>query len=397
MEKVLFITNRLRPSTNAEAFQSTMIAKYLSENCEVHVLSTTETPTDIGKSVHHFIPSRPDRSFGSKMDSLNSRLGRNVKATFPDAHAGWVFEAVRKASTLITDKKIDTVITRSMPTSTHLIGLQVKEHHPGVRWVASMSDPMSINPYVRYSSKALESRIAEFEKDIFAKADIVTHSNSFAIEAYRRTYGNLPSKHIVLSNMFDREPVVKIRHIRSGDGPMLLTYAGRFYGRRTPEALFKAIRMFLDSGGSLKLNIVGAGKSRRLDGLVKKYGLSDIVEHKPFLEPEQLAALLVASHILVTIDGDFPEDNIFLPSKIIDYLSMTVPILGITKKGPTATLIEETRTGYWMEPSKVEGISQLLENHLTKVKEGYDFSPDYDAVMAYHAKNVMNKFWARVK
>jgi hypothetical protein len=89
MEKVLFITNRLRPSTNAEAFQSTMIAKYLSENCETHVISTTENPSDIGKFVHHFIRQKADKSAGTGIEHLYSRLGRNVKVTFPDTHAGW--------------------------------------------------------------------------------------------------------------------------------------------------------------------------------------------------------------------------------------------------------------------------------------------------------------------
>ncbi|MFO7618481.1 MAG: glycosyltransferase, partial [Thermoplasmata archaeon] len=288
-----------------------MIAKYLSANCETHVLSTTEAPSDIGRSSHHFIPQKQGSSTGSRIERMYSKLGKNVRASFPDAHAGWVDDAVNTATELVSSEQIKTVMTRSMPASTHLIGLKLKEVHPGIRWIASMSDPISINPYHRYSSKGLESRIAIFEKEIFNKADIVTHSNPWAIEAYHDFYGSLPAKHIVLPNMFDRSPVDKSRRIFSGTGPMIMTYAGRFYGRRTPEPLFKAMRLFLDSGigHGLKLNIVGAGKSRHLDGLVKKYRLSGNVEQKPFMEPEQLGSLLAASHLLVTIDADFPGDN----------------------------------------------------------------------------------------
>jgi glycosyltransferase involved in cell wall biosynthesis len=197
---------------------------------------------------------------------------------------------------------------------------------------------------------------------------------------------------MVMTNMFDRKSVQKTRFISSGTGPMTLSYAGRFYGKRTPLSLFKAMRMFLDTDIGLKLKIIGAGKSQKLHSLIKKYGLESSVELMPFQEPSELVNLLSSSHMLVTIDGDFPGNNIFSPSKNFDYLSITVPILGITRKGPTAALLEETGSGYWAEPDDVEGILKLLVSHQTRVREGYEFAPNHERVMDYHAKNVMKKF-----
>jgi len=76
---------------------------------------------------------------------------------------------------------------------------------------------------------------------------------------------------------------------------------------------------------------------------------------------------------------------------------MTVPILGITRNGPTAAIIEETRSGFWAEPEDADGLCKLLAEHMTRVKHGYEFTPVNAAVMTYHAKNVMCKFLTQVK
>ncbi|MFO7618150.1 MAG: hypothetical protein R6W91_00570, partial [Thermoplasmata archaeon] len=99
---------------------------------------------------------------------------------------------------------------------------------------------------------------------------------------------------------------------------------------------------------------------------------------------------------LVTIDADFPGDNIFLPSKNIDYLSLTVPILGITRKGATASLIEETKSGAWAEPEDTEGILSLLKTHCERVEQGYEFFPEHGKVMSYQASKVIRHFLIQI-
>jgi glycosyltransferase involved in cell wall biosynthesis len=394
MEKVLFITHRLRPNNNAEALQSTMIAKYLSRHCETHVISTTQNPTDLGASIHHHVQAKSASSLGAQIERLFSKFGKNIRFTFPDPHARWIEEAVINASALIKENQIKTVITRSMPASTHLIGLNLKSKYADIRWIASMSDPISINPYQQYSSQKLKIRMVGFEKRIFNLADIVTHTNHFVIEEYRRIYPDMGRKHIVLSNMFDRQDVPWSRFIKSGDGPMVISYAGRLYGRRSLEPLFQAARNLIESDKNsiMIINLIGPGKSRKLDRLIAKHGLANVIRILPFMDSQKLAQVLQSSHLLVTIDGDFPGESIFLPSKNMDYLSMTVPMLGITRKGPTAALIEETKSGFWAEPEDADDISKFLQQHRARIIRGYEFVPDHEKVMNYHCNNTIAQF-----
>jgi len=394
-EKVLFITNKLRPNRGPEALQSTLIAKHLSKHCKVHVLSTTRDPVETGLSIQHHVPKKGFSPLKSRIENTYAKLGKNLKLCFPDPSAGWVEDAILKASGIMATEDINIIITRSMPASTHMIGLAMKRQHPRARWIASLSDPISINPYQDFISKGLKKRLVEYERDIFNEADTITHTNTFALQTYNKIYPRLTDKQIVLSNMFERQNVEKSRHLKLKSGPMILSYAGRFYGQRNPEALFKAIQLFIKKNGkeSIRFDIIGAGISRRLSTLVHKYHLGDSIRQFPFLEKEELAKQLSASHMLVSIDGDFPGINIFSPSKNFDYLSLTVPILGITRKGSTAALIEETGSGFWAEPGDSRGICKILQEHQVRLREGYEFTPNHDRVMDYHADNEIKRFY----
>ncbi len=398
MSWILFITNKLRPNNGPEALQSTMIAKYMSANCEAHVISTTQSPKDIGSSKHYFVPEKIYSPTKTRIENFYSKFGKNMKLCFPDSNAGWTDEATQKASEIIKSQQIKIIITRSMPVSTHMIGLALKKKYPEIRWIASLSDPISINPYQNFISKELKKQLADYEKEIFNKADIITHTNTFVIDEYNKIYPEHKSKHIVLSNMFDRSDVEKTRHLKLKSDPMILSFAGRLYGQRSPESIFSAIQLFAKEEGEhkIKLNIIGAGKSKRLDTKIKKYGLKNVIELIPFLDKEKLAKKLIGSHMLVSIDGNFPGNNIFSPSKNFDYLSLTVPILGITKEGPTAALIDETKAGYWASPDDTQDIYMTLTKHYDDIQKGYDFAPDHEKIMKYHAKSVIKQFYDEI-
>ena len=213
-KKVLFITRKLRPYNGPEAFQSTMIAKYLSMNCETHVISTTKNPQGIGNAEHYFITENETRSVSSKIESIFSRMGVNVKLSFKSADTAWIDVAIRKAENVIRNENIQTVITRSSPATTHLIGLGILPENAGIRWVCSMSDPITINPYIDIILPRAKNELLEYERKIFEEADVITHTNVYLADEYLKIYPQHRGKFYVLSNMFDREIVENERAMK---------------------------------------------------------------------------------------------------------------------------------------------------------------------------------------
>lgn len=391
-KKILFITKKLRPYNGPEAFQSTMIAKYLSMNCELHVISTTSTPSDIGNARHHYIPENETGTISSKIESAFSKMGLNVKLVFQEVDTRWIDETVKKAEDITQDHDISTVITRSSPAPTHLIGLGMTFDEE-MRWICSMSDPISINPYLDFIFPKAKKELLEFENKIFERADIITHTNTYLADEYSELYPQHKEKFYILSNMYDREISVNERLLKLDSERMVLSYAGRLYGKRNPAPLFKAINKFTKKmgQGKIRLNLIGTGESKKLNYQIKNHGLNDIVTKYPFLDEQKLFELLKQSHLLVTISEKIEGNNFFSPSKNYDYLSVVVPILGITSHGATADLIEETRSGTWAELSDVESIYQTLVDQYNKLLEGYVFTPDIESIKKYHAKEVINK------
>ena len=179
---------------------------------------------------------------------------------------------------------------------------------------------------------------------------------------------------------------------------MILTYAGRLYGRRNPEPLFKAIKQFInqEGPGKIRFNIIGAGESKKHKYLIKKHGLNNVIVRYPFLDEEKLADILKESHLLVTISEKIEGNNYFSPSKNYDYLSIVVPLFAITSPGATAALIEETNSGTWVELENIESISHAIVDQYNKLKSGYVFTPNVEKIKKYHAKEVIGKLYLDV-
>jgi glycosyltransferase involved in cell wall biosynthesis len=232
----------------------------------------------------------------------------------------------------------------------------------------------------------------EFENELADKADILTMPNDHLARHFIKKHPRSQAKMRVLTNMHEREPKSSEAQPMIVGRPLVMTYAGRIYGLRDPSGLFRAMSMFIATHGvgSLRLDLVGVGKSRRLEMDIRRNGLSGAVRTLPFMDGEAFDNQLRASHLLVAINENIPGYGMSSPSKVYDYLATGTPILALTAAGATSDLLEETAAGKWIVPTDVEGIYQALEERLRMAPR---MTANREKAMKYHARNVVAGFF----
>src|SRR5690606_22928205 len=109
--------------------------------------------------------------------SLLTKLSVFIRGNFfiPDARKFWVKPSVKFLRKYLQENQIETIITTGPPHSLHLIGLKLKQNHPGLKWIADFRDPWTEISY--HSDLKLNASSQEkhryWEKSVLENADIV--------------------------------------------------------------------------------------------------------------------------------------------------------------------------------------------------------------------------------
>lgn len=282
----------------------------------------------------------------------------------PDEKRVWMPGALRAARAGHAALPASLIVSFAPPWTDHLIGLRLKRE-TGLPWVAHFSDPWVDSPY--FTASRWHRRRAEvWERQVIAEATRVVFVNTYARDRVMAKYPNeWLAKTAVVPQGF--EAPFRPRPAESGATARALriVYTGRFYpGIRTPETFLDALAAVnkrVPLRGRLDVQFIGAGMSayaQRASAL----GLGHSVSFSGRVAPQHATDRAAAADVLLIIDA--PSDNgpsLFLPSKLVDYLPLRKPILGITPlEGPTADLLREL--GYpIVDPRDVAGIAQLIQ------------------------------------
>ena len=257
----------------------------------------------------------------------------------PDEKWVWIRAATRAAVRLAAEQPFAALISFAQPWSDHLIGLRV-QRATGLPWVAHFSDPWVVSPYV--TGRAWQRRIWQrMEASVVRHADALVFVNAQTANRMMERYPDrLRVKVHVVPHGVDPAGQISLLPRVTG-APLTIVHTGRFYeGIRTPEPLLRALaRLAARRPLARELRLVFVGTDvpayRRL---TRALGLDDVVEfcgRRSFADSARYAA---AADVLLVIDAP-ADENLFLPSKLIDYLPLEKPILALTPaRGATADL-----------------------------------------------------------
>ena len=149
-------------------------------------------------------------------------------------------------------------------------------------------------------------------------------------------------------------------------------HLGRLYGLRRPDTFIEALRHLKDEDQNLSQKIVFHQYSEIQPSDVKKIkdeGLEDLFIIHDKVSYDESIEVMKNADILVLFDTLMPEADVqpYLPSKIVEYLLLKKPILGICdSNSPSYRILKEygyNTVGCEAEQIK-ENIKKIIDNDL---------------------------------
>jgi glycosyltransferase involved in cell wall biosynthesis len=224
------------------------------------------------------------------------------------------------------------------------------------------------------------------EADVVREAAAVVFVTNETVDLVMAKYpGEWRRKAFVVPHGFlPRGSGSQARRPRTRPRPMRIVHTGRFYtGLRTPVTLLQALarlraREPLD--GVLELSFVGP-HTEEFNADARALGVSDLVHFAGRVPAAEAAALAAEADVLLVIDAPSRGPSPFLPSKLIDYLPLRLPIFGVTPEpGATARVLRRLG-GSVAPPDDVGAIVDALADLVGRWRRGtLAVGPSFDSV-----------------
>ena len=204
----------------------------------------------------------------------------------------------------------------------------------------------------------------------------------------------IKAKSFVLPHCFE-ETFINRKIVPSAD-KIVIRYMGNFYGARNPVNFLRAVSEIEKETPEIlkKVRIEFYGKWINSGCLLGDFSVL-IDKYVFFYEPVtyfESIDLMAKANILLIIDAPF-DMSVFLPSKLIDYMSVYRPILGITPKGTSAEAIKKYG-GIIASPHNIGAIKLGLTDALRAYKNGSFKEVDRQFVNSFEA-NIIGKTYKK--
>lgn len=394
MKKILIITYYWPPSGGAGVQRWLKFAKYLPEfgwqpiiltvdplyasypqrdeslvaeidsTCKVYTTKSFEL-----YNLYKFLTGRKEVPYGGfaneSKEGLLQQISKLIRGNFllPDPRKGWNRYALKKASELIRQLDIDTVVTTSPPHSTQLIGLKLKQRF-NIKWVADLRDPWTdIYYYNQFKHTALSRTIDRgYERQVVEKADLIVTVS----EDVKRIFASKSTKHIadkmaVIPNGFDQDdfqekPV-------NAEIKKVITYTGTISEAYPVDCFLEALNA-LDV--ELKSQILIRFVGKVPPSVVEKFKNTQFeIELVGYVDHPKSIEYLLRSNLLLLIIPQVSNNLGILTGKFFEYLAAQKPILAIgPTKGDLAKIIQETNSGQLFDYLDAEGMRQFIVKSL---------------------------------
>jgi glycosyltransferase involved in cell wall biosynthesis len=250
----------------------------------------------------------------------------------PSAALSWEEAAEKVALASIQTRPPHALITFAQPFSDHAIGLKIKSAFPDLPWIAHFSDPWVDNVYA--SPSRSDRRL---ERKVIEQADAIAFITGRTRDLVMRKYpAEWNEKTFIIPHGYEGDPVTRST---LAPGPLHLVHTGGIYGKRVPYVFLDALAALRRESFDARVTFVGPVDSsfrQRADELGA--GIKFI----PPTTPEEAARYANEADTLLLFDAPANE-SVFLPSKLVDYLPLGLPILAMTPlNGSSADVLRET-------------------------------------------------------
>jgi len=278
------------------------------------------------------------------------KASRFVRGNFfiPDPRKGWKPFAAKRATELITQHQIKTVITAGPPHSTHFIGKELKEKL-AVKWIADFHDLWTDVIYYNmlYHLPFVKRIDRHLERLILETADIIiTVGDKYKQKLLQKSPRISPEKIHILRIGYD-ETILNSVVRPDASSSFIITYTGSIADFYAPEVFLKALKNITTKYPeiSFRLRFVGV-LSAGIRNNINSIGLGSILEEIGYVSHKRSIQYLLESTVLLLVNPVTEDEEMVIPGKVYEYLAVQKPIINITKTtAETAQLIEECKAG----------------------------------------------------
>jgi glycosyltransferase involved in cell wall biosynthesis len=338
-KRILIISYYFPPSSSPEAIQTGRFVKKLAKKgYQIDVVTSGHGDTNIGHGYPDNVKVYKTKRIKALENRYVSRLFHlaPLNQLFPDSYWWWFIFALNKSKQLIENYSYDCVYSRSQPFTSNLVGLYIKRKYR-LKWIAHFSDPWIDSPFSSFI-KFLPNLNTQWEKHIFQKADYIT-TPSYAMELlYKKKFEGSKDKIVTIMHMFDEDVKLQLKskQVKHDQTKIRIVHAGMFYNiYRTPDLFIEAlhyIKSKVDKDFVNKLEVIFLGKTSDIyKEKTKQYDIEGQFTYINRVDYLNSLEFMSSADILLLIDTMFREShkNLFLPSKLIDYIGMGKPIIGM--------------------------------------------------------------------
>lgn len=392
MMNLLVISYFLPPLLNPQSFQIGRLLYHLPPRFRAHVVTAEDAycQRDNGDLYPDLFDKFED---GMRLD--NTGTTRLAGMRLPGYYSRWHLKAYWNIARSWRGRKFVRILTFAEPMISHVLGywLQRKFKCP---WIAFFSDPWVDNPFKRL--RGFKRTLNEYcERKVMEQVDMAVFTCPEALQFYVRKYPFLQSKSTFIEHAFDESLYEDVVAKKSDE--IVIRHIGALYGERDPslflEAMQKELRSREASGIRVTFETIGF-----VDEDIEKkitHSLTDaclnlkVVIRKTVGYRESLR-LMKQADLLVAFDMQH-EDNIFLMSKLIDYLGAGRPVLAIAPESGATTRIVRKVGGWAVTPHSIEAMQKCMKEILDRALDGTLASckPSEDEVQEYSITKQIGK------
>ena len=327
----------------------------IPDNTNVYLTKTNE-PYSFYKKINN--NQTPYAGFANEgRPNFFQKIARFIRGNFfiPDSRKGWNNFAYKKAVEILEKENIDTVITKSPPHSTQLIGLKLKETQ-NIKWIADLRDQWTDIYYYKsmLHTKWAKQKDLNYEKRVIEKSDkVVVVSDSIKQLLLNKSNLVKESKIHIIPNGFDDDDFLVSS--KNNNSKFLLSYVGTITKDYPLDSIKKSI-------SNLNINLEFTGKADEPTKLL----LNEVASFNNHVKHKESINLLLASDMLLLVIPKISNNKGILTGKLFEYLGARKPILCI---GPTggdaAKIIEECKAGKTFDYSDENGIYDFIETYMS--------------------------------
>lgn len=327
-----------------------------------------------------------------KSRSLKQWLSLFIRGNFfiPDARVFWRNSSVKFLDKYIKENNVEILVTTGPPHSLHLIGLELKNIFPQIKWIADFRDPwtnISFFNQLNLTTWAKDKHI-KLEKKVLSTADkVLATSFTDAIFFEKHT----KSKVEVITNGYDSE--VDSDCVKEKNSKYNISYIGMLEKSRNPKPIWNALEKLITENNDLEnkisLNLVG-----KIDAdiilEIEKSKLYTVLNKIDYLPHTKAVMEMRKSDLLILSNFDLEKSKGIIPGKIFEYIASGNKVIAIgPKNGDVEKILKETNSGKYFDYTQETEIQDFIKQNLQDWESGsIEKSKNIEQ---FHRKNLTQK------